>query len=270
MRMDVRDTIAACVAVAALLAVAARPARAQGDSLLEGFKRSPDYMLKIDGAVDTTGEVYISQRVPAFLALSEKLPTPFLLVPRTQQVQTIHIMKVAKKDDETVDLLPGAVMGIEGPFTVVGKELHFTVGGHDVVLAEKPPLLGVKKAADLLAYGADYGRRAEAYTPAPAAIAALEAKTGDIRVRVFFGSWCPFCQQYVPRMIKVVQEIAGSAVKVDFYGLPHEMSTDPVSGQNGINSVPTGVVWVDGKEAGRIQGEQWRSPEESLLQILGR
>lgn len=270
MRMDVRDTVALRLAIAAMLVVAASPALAQGDSLLQGFKLSPDYMLTIDGAVDETAEVYVSQRIPAFLALSEKLSTPFLLIPRTQQVQTVHIMKVAKKDEETVDLLPGAVMGVEGSFSIVGQELHFSVGGHDVVLAEKPPLLGVKNAADLLTYSADYAHRAEAYTPATGAIAALKAETGDIRVRVFFGSWCPFCRQYVPRMVKVVEEIAGSAVKVDFYGLPHQMSTDPVSGQNGINSVPTGIVWVDGKEAGRIQGDQWRSPEESLVQILGR
>lgn len=246
------------------------PVLGQGGSLLEGFERSGDYVLEIDGAIDESAEVYISQRVPAYLGMSEKLPSPFLLVPRTQQVQTVHIMKVAKQDADTVDLLPDAIMGIEGTFSVVGQELHFEVADHDVVLKEKPPLLGVQDVDGMKAYSSEYVERAEAYTPAPQAMAALRAKEGDIRVRVFFGSWCPFCQQYVPRLIKVAEELEQSAVKVDFYGLPRQMSKDPMTRQAGIEAVPTGVVWVNGEEAGRIKSDQWRSPEEALVQILAR
>lgn len=246
------------------------PSLAQGGSLLEGFERSSDYVLEIDGALDESAEVYISQRVPAYLGMSEKLPSPFLLVPRTQQVQRVHVMKVAKRDADTVDLLQDAIMGIEGTFSVVGQELHFAVAGHDVVLKEKPPLLGVQDVAAMKAYSSEYVERAESYTPSSEAMAALEAKEGDIRVRIFFGSWCPFCQQYVPRMIKIAEELEESSVKVDFYGLPRRMSTDPMTREAGIEAVPTGVVWVSGKEAGRIKSEQWRAPEEALVQILAR
>jgi thiol-disulfide isomerase/thioredoxin len=266
-----RTSSCLCIGLLAVLDLgAASPLPAQGGSLLEGFRRSHDHELVIDGAADPSGEIYVSQRVPAYLGMSEELPSPFLLMPRTQRVQTVHVMKVAKRDAETVDLLQDPLMGIEGSFEVVGQELHFQVAGHDVVLREKPPLLGRQDLGGMKAYSRDYVRRAEAYTPEADAMAKLEGHGGDVRVRVFFGSWCPFCQQYVPRLMKVAEELEGSSIEVDFYGLPRDMKTDPISGEAGIKAVPTGVVWVDGREAGRIQSDQWRAPEEALVQILAR
>jgi thiol-disulfide isomerase/thioredoxin len=149
--------------------------------------------------------------------------------------------------------------------------LVFTVDGTRYTLKDKPALLGLKIAKDLKEYADNYRTLAESYTPAADAIAKLEAEDREVLVRVYFGSWCPFCQRYLPRIVRVADELAGtrSKVAIDFYGLPQDFSGDSTTRTMNIRSVPTGVVFIGGKEAGRIQSDQWQAPEKALVAILG-
>jgi thiol-disulfide isomerase/thioredoxin len=242
--------------------------RAQNASMLSGFQSTHDYVLEIDGAVDTAAEIYFQQRLPGYLLLPSK-STPLLLVPRTREVRAVHIMKISRQSTGALDLAPDALWKSLGQFELRGTDLEFTVDGKRLVLRQKPPLLGIKQAADLEAYDKRYRELATSYEPVAEALRALGAEQRDVRVRVYFGSWCPFCQQYLPRMVRVVHELQSSRVAIDFYGLPRDFSQDEITRTVNIRSVPTGVVFVDGKEAGRIQGEEWRAPETALRKILG-
>jgi hypothetical protein len=68
--------------------------------------------------------------------------------------------------------------------------------------------------------------------------------------------------------MKVATELEGSHINLEFYGLPQGWGQHPVAGPLKILAVPTGVVYVDGKEVGRITGNQWQTPEVSLNEIL--
>jgi thiol-disulfide isomerase/thioredoxin len=178
-------------------------------------------------------------------------------------------MKVTKRPDGYLDLAPDAVYASKGQFTLDGTDLLFEVDGIQYALKDKPSLLGLMQAQGLKDYADSYSTLAQSYAPSADALSKLKSETRDVQVRVYFGSWCPFCQRYVPRMVRVAEELAGTKVAIDFYGLPKDFSADTTTRTMNIRAVPTGVVFIGGKEAGRISSDEWQAPESTLLEILG-
>lgn len=249
----------------------ALPAGAQvpSDSVFRGFLRSGDFTLVIDGKDVPAAEIFKQDSLPALLILTSALPSPVLVTPRTGAVETVNLMKVAKQSDGSVDLLADATLAPQGQFQVVGGDVSFTVDGRKVMLKQRPPLLGLKRSAELKAYDPSFLDRARAYHPDGRVIAQLKKTSAPVTVRVFFGSWCPHCQHFVPRVVRVDDELKGTKVKFEYYGLPQEkMSDDPEAKKVNVKGVPTGIVYVNGKEMGRLQGNSWDAPEESLSGIL--
>ena len=73
----------------------------------------------------------------------------------------------------------------------------------------------------------------------------------------------------MPPLLKVEDELKGSKIKFEYFGLPKSGLSDvPEAKRFGINSVPTGIIFINGKEAGRLTGNAWTSPETSLATIL--
>ena len=63
--------------------------------------------------------------------------------------------------------------------------------------------------------------------------------------------------------MRVADELAGSNIESDFYGLPQGdgFSSDPKVKELKITGVPTAVVFVDDREGGRISADGWKIPE---------
>jgi thiol-disulfide isomerase/thioredoxin len=263
---------AAVLAVLAMGLLAAKDAaHAQGvpsDSVLQGFQRSGEYALTVDGKPVPAAEIYLNDKVPALLILTSALTSPVLLTPRAGNVETVSLMKVSRQKDGSLDLLADAVLTPAGQFQMAGEDVTFNFQGKKVSLVPRPPLLGPKTNADLKAYLPEYVRGARSYTPNAAAVADLKKKrSSPVTVRVFFGSWCPHCRQHVPLLLKVEDEVRNPGIRFEYYGLPNTLD-DPEAKKAGIHSVPTGIVYVNGKEAGRIVTDGWGSPELSLDKIL--
>jgi thiol-disulfide isomerase/thioredoxin len=262
------------VAVVVAVAVAGLPAGAHAqmasDNVFRDFLRSGDFTLVVDGKEMPAAEIYKQDTLPALLIITSALPSPVLVTPRTGAVETVNLMKVAKQLDGSVDLLADATLAPQGQIQVDGGgDVTFTVDGHKVQLKQRPPLLGLKRSGDLKTYDPAFLDRARAYHPDGQVIAQLKKTSAPVTVRVFFGSWCPHCQHFVPRVVRVDDELKGSKVKFEYYGLPQEkMSEDPEAKKVNVKGVPTGIVYVNGKEMGRIQGNSWDAPEESLSGIL--
>lgn len=230
-----------------------------------------EYVVERSGS-EIDAEVFRSQSAGAILVLSKQLEAPILLRLRDAKVETVNLMKVDRRGDGGLTLLPSPTLERSGSFTVAagGTGVEFTVGGRPMTLSEKPPLLGAQELAGMRAYSADYVRSAAAYSPSAPILARLRSESRPVRVEIFFGSWCPYCQQMVPRMMRVAEELASSGIDFDFYGLPREIDSDKRASGADVHSVPTGIVYVSGKEAGRITGNGWRVPELALNNILVR
>ena len=266
-----RSAILAALAIALLAVPSVSRAQAiPSDSVLRDFEPSGDFVLIVNGKGVPKAEIYQNDKVPAILVLSSALPSPVLLTPREGKVETVHIMKIAKQKDGSVDLLADAVLAPIGQFQRDGENVAFTYEGRKVSLNPKPPLTGLHQGAELKAHNPTYARGASAYTPNGAAIASLKKEPKPVTVRVFFGSWCPHCREQVPYILKVEEALKGSLVKFEYFGLPKPPAAwqDPEVKRMKIGGVPTGVVYVNGKEVGRIVGEGWTAPEVQLNKIV--
>jgi len=258
------------LAAASITIPAARPAMGQAvpsDAVLRGFQRIGEYVLLVNGKEDKSAEIY-QNKLPAYLILATSLPSPVLLNPRAGTVETVNLMKVAKQADGSVDLLADAALAAQGKFEIKGEAIAFTSEGKQVTLNPNPPLLGPKKNADLKAHNPEYARTAKNYNPNPASIAALKKEAQPVTVRVFFGSWCPHCRQHVPLLLKVEDLLGPSKIHFEYYGLPHDFK-DPEAQKQKIRGVPTAIVYVNGRETGRLETQDWTAPEVSLSKVLG-
>ena len=233
---------------------------------LEGFTPIDQYELVLDGTVDREAQIY-SNPSPAILVVSKNLESPVVLWPRSRAVESINFMKLSK-GERGLDIYPDPVIATHAPFAVAGVEVRFTVGAKQAVLQPPPPILGLHEAAGLREKSSKYASRADYYEPSADLLERLREQGRDVRVRVFFGTWCPACGQMVPRIMKVADQLEGSKLAFEFYGLPKGFAGDTEAEAYDVHSVPTGVVFVDGQEAGRIAGTEWRSPEKAIQDIL--
>jgi thiol-disulfide isomerase/thioredoxin len=270
-RVPLRRAVSGLLVAAAVCA--ALPAHGQGapsapsDSVLRGFQQTGDYVVLINGKPDVKAGVYINRSLPAYLILPTA-QSPILLMPRAGTVETVQMLKVAKQKDGTVDLLADAVLSPQGKFSLAGERVDFSSEGKKLALAPKPPLLGPKKAADLKIHTPEYVQGAKAYTPDASSLAALKKQTKPVRVLVFFGSWCPHCKEVVPHLLRVEDEIKGSKIQFDYRGVPKDFQ-DPEFQRLKLHGVPTAIVYVNGQEIGRLETNDWTTPEVSLSRLLG-
>lgn len=243
-------------------------AQAPADALFSGFKPSGDFLFELGGKEVRDAEIYLSERAGAYLILGPSLSSPLLVNTRTQRIESVSLLKVQRNANKTIDLLADAAFEEIGQFQVVGQKLTFKVKGQDGVLRQRPPLLGMNDAAGMVRHNPSYGFKAEEYQPDPAVVAALKGQSRDVRVRVYFGSWCPVCGRMVPKVIKTASQLEGSKIRFEYYGLPQPMTDDPVTNRENLNGVPTAIVYVDGKEKGRMDGNGLTNPEKGLQSLL--
>jgi thiol-disulfide isomerase/thioredoxin len=257
------------LAILALAILAALPAAGQqADAVLRGFQPTGDYLLELAGERVPAAEIYRSDRVPAFLVVAPGV-SPFLLLPREGSVATVSIMKLARRGDGSLDVLADAQLVPAGRFALDEEAVVFSVEGRSARLEPRPFLLGSQNLSAMLDYSPEYRRKAGTYRPDAKAMASLTGQTAPVRVLVYFGSWCSFCTQYVPLLLKVADELEGSRVAFEFYGLPQTgLREEPRARRDDVHGVPTGIVYVGGKEVGRIQGTDWQRPEQALQRLV--
>lgn len=260
------------LAAAVLAAALALPLLAQvpADAVLSGFQPDGDYLFELDGNDLPHAELYHSDRAVAYLIMAPELPAPILVNLRSRAVESVHLMKVVKRGDGSVDLLADATLQPLGQFNIDGQEVVFTIDGKPAKLKRKPSLVGPQTADELRSYDPGYGRGAEQYGPSEEALDRLRAQSKDVVVRVFFGSWCSVCKRYVPNLMRIDDELAGSKVHFDYYGLPRDFSSDPEASRFDVKGVPTAIVFVNGKEVGRLSGNDYRRPETAINRLLGQ
>lgn len=268
-------TLSAVGVVATLGALAAIPAGAQStpsDAVLRNFEISGDFILLIDGQEQPKAEIYHSEPARAFLLITSEFPSPILISAATQSIDTVDLMKVAKQPSGVIDLLADAVMQPAGKYKVDGPNIEFTYSGKKLRMSPRPFLLGKHTGAELLAHNPAYVRKANAYTPDAGIMKRLKAQKEPVRILTFFGSWCPHCSAHVPLLLKVEEGLAGSKIQFEYLGMPQGAAFGevPEAKQFKITGVPTSILFVGGKEIGRIPNSQWSNPEVALdLQLNG-
>lgn len=256
--------------LAAGLLAASTAAAGEADPSFGPFAPFGKLQAMLDGQLLEDAEIFYTDRPGAYLVQASGLDHPLLINVRTQQVERLRATKIRRNDDGTVQLLKDAVSAAVGPFEVADAELTAVISlGRRLTLGQKPDLLGLQTAAEIIAFDPAYGYRARQYPPSANHLAQLRGENRDVTVRIFFGSWCSTCARYLPWLMSVEQELEGSSIRFEYYGLPHTLD-DPQAKELGINGVPTAVVSVGGQEIGRRDSTGLGIPEQALADILGR
>lgn len=235
---------------------------------LTSLERTPDFVVDVDGKPAADAVVYERQTPPYYLITASALPSPVLITVRRGAVETVDPAKLVVHPDRSAELLAGAGQKNQGTFATSGSETRLTIDGKTVVLKPGPYLLGPQKAADLKAYSPIYDKGARAYRPDGPALTTLKGLKDPVVVQIYFGSWCPHCKQEVPKVVRVDEELSGSQVRFEYYGLPSPFSNEPEAKRLKIDGVPTGIVYMAGREIGRIEGSGWSMPEVALRNML--
>ncbi len=79
----------------------------------------------------------------------------------------------------------------------------------------------------------------------------------------FWAPWCGPCQRMLPVMDELAKEAEGKSVKITKMNVDENQATP---GEYGILSIPTLIVFKDGKPAETLQGAQ---SIEKLKEALG-
>lgn len=257
------------VLLCAVLTVPQDAARAQAGST-PVFEPLPNWTLELNGTPSEGAEVHYSRAVGAFLVVAPDLSAPVMLSARTRQVTTVQSLKLAPMASGGYELLPNAAAAQSGSFQrdADGRVL-FQVGDDSAVLVQRPWLLGFQNPRHIRDVNTQYDKRADQYVPDAEAMEALKGVGPGVRVVVYFGEWCPHCAEIVPRILRVQQDLGDGGPGFRYYGLPQSMSDDPVTRRLGIKGVPTGVVYRNDEEIGRLYGPAIQRPETALANVLG-
>ncbi len=258
----------ALVAAVAVLLPAAGAAGAQDD--LRGFELAGDYQLFLQGQEAAGARLYLSRTAGAFLVIADDLPSPILLSARNQTAYKVQLLKISPAGEDTVDLLPGALFGSPMPFRQIPKGLEFQVDGLRAQLRQRPSLAGEATLEALYDHDPAYRRSANAYESDPAVVAELAELGAGVEVRTVFGSWCHVCERFMPRGLKVHEQLQESPLRFTYYGLGDDNPWGDAEVERlAVKELPTAIVYRDGREIGRyVGGPGWTRPEISLRNIL--
>jgi len=109
-----------------------------------------------------------------------------------------------------------------------------------------------------------------AYQPNPEFLEKLRALGREVRIEVFFGSWCSDSRAHVSAFFKILDLVDSPLLQPAYFGVPEDKEKRPpfFEGRD-IAKLPTFIVLVDGREAGRIVETPQETVEEDLVKILG-
>jgi len=109
-----------------------------------------------------------------------------------------------------------------------------------------------------------------AYKPNLRVIKRLEKYKNRIEVRVIGGNWCSDTRREIPRLCKVLAYMEMPETKLSYYRVNRDKKSvqNDFANQYAFSFVPTIVIYLDGKAAGKIVEVTRLSMEKDMLQIL--
>jgi thiol-disulfide isomerase/thioredoxin len=223
----------------------------------------------VDDQVAKGGAVAVASRAGNLILLrAPQLGGGVLLRPAKKTVARIEPGKIVEELDQTFAVGNDPEPEVVGTFEVGDQGISFALGDHRVELRQGPNKIGLHAGEELVASNVGYAFRARAYVPDSSVVDELRGVGESLKVRVFFGSWCPYCSNRIPRLLRVARDLGSDDIQFEYFGLPSPFRDDPEAKKFDIKGVPTAVVLRGDEELGRIKGQGWNAPESSLRDLL--
>jgi thiol-disulfide isomerase/thioredoxin len=242
-------------------------------AILRDFLPNGKYVLRTEAGGTSSPAILFSKRAAAYLVRGSPLGAPVLVRTAAGTVETFPETDLLCRDDGSCDVKASVKPKELGRVRLEGPDIVLQVPGLSGRLVPTPPLLGWQRASQIVAHSPEYARDAKAYRIDTKCLDEIRARKGEVRVFVYFGSWCPTCILLLGRVIRLDQELSknpASRVQVDYYGLPGAPKTwvEPEAAARNIDRLPSALVYVDGKFVRRISGYDLAKPETALAAAL--
>lgn len=231
------------------------------------WSRSCRFFAEVDGGAAASGAVYERRGTPDMLGRLEG-GVWFLLQPAQRRALALSAENAELVEGNRRVILRGTLPAEGNRVTLTPSALTFDMGGHWIRVIPTPPLVGEVTPDAFLGLCPEFQDRERAYEPRPEMVEQIASADGDVSVEVFFGSWCPHCQQVLPMLIKSLRMAGNSKLSVKMIGLPRAFRDDPAVKARAVTGVPTVIVFQDGEEVGRFSGTEQIPVEESLAKLV--
>ncbi|HKY31889.1 MAG TPA: thioredoxin family protein [Candidatus Polarisedimenticolia bacterium] len=229
-----------------------------------------DFQVEIDGAVSSRARLFSGRTRGAMLIVAPELPDALIVLVDAREVRRVALETVALPEGgETAELSEASIQGPPSPYTMDGDAVIFFENGQRVRIARRAPLIGDIALPDLLARLPLYRKGMEAYAPSDSDLAYLKGYGLEVRVHVFFGSWCPHCRQTVPQFLKSLDAAANGRIQTLLTAVPKPFSDFGPAKESGVKGVPTFIIYSGDREIGRFSAiPEGSSVEHELVKIL--
>ncbi len=109
------------------------------------------------------------------------------------------------------------------------------------------------------------------FNPDSSSVAFVSAHASDLHFIVVGGTWCGDTKRELPRFFKTLASAHVAVEKVELYGVDRsKVSNDGLTERYNITRVPTFIVFLQGKEEGRIVEFSKPGIDIELANILRR
>ncbi len=110
---------------------------------------------------------------------------------------------------------------------------------------------------------------AKRYEPDDEIIAKFNSVADSVLIDVFFGTWCHDSKREVPAFFKLMNVLDNDKIAAKYTAIEYRRrGPKDIIKKNNIKRTPTFVVYINGKEAGRLIEESEKSVEEDIWEII--
>jgi len=261
--------------ISLLLAASAAPAvLAASPALAEAIMCRPnyDFAVEVEGAYPKEAKFYQSDARGKFFIDVPACKSGLLMDLAAKKVQTVPRDQV-KPMNGGVQVLDGVPAGAPAyAFSIDGPIIQFQAEDKKVRILPclmRPPIIGPVDMEALVSDRPEYREGMKAYTPDAASIALMNKYGRKVQIDAFFATWCSHCKEHMPKFLRVMSEVKNANLKLNLYGVPKgfTQAQGPWQGRN-INTIPTIIVKIDGREITRMGSQPGAIPEMELAGIF--
>ena len=130
-------------------------------------------------------------------------------------------------------------------------------------------MLGSLTKEEILQGCPDWQAEVASYNPKPEIVDQLRSLGVEVRIEIYLGTWCSDSKAHLSAFFKVLELVENPLIQVSYVGVPEEKSSRaPYYQGKNIEKLPTFLIYMDGREKGRIVETPTLSVEQDLLEII--
>jgi len=261
--------------ISLILAASAAPAvLAASPALAEAIMCRPnyDFAVEVEGSYPKEAKFYQSDARGKFFIDVPACKSGLLMDLTAKKIQAVPRDQV-KPINGGVQVMDGVPAGAPAyAFSIDGPIIQFQAEDKKVRILPclmRPPIIGPVDMEALVSDRPEYREGMKAYTPDAASIALMNKYGRKVQIDAFFATWCSHCKEHMPKFLRVMSEVKNANLKLNLYGVPKgfTQAQGPWQGRN-INTIPTIIVKIDGREITRMGSQPGAIPEMELAGIF--